>query len=307
MNFKKFPVGLFILLIYLVQTSPTNSQVSEFLTSDRSNSDIARSAKKISSVEKTITITVGIIGGAILGGFVGSQIDDDWISTFRGAAIGICVFPFLNYDLMLARNKIDNPLNQYGVLAGRNRIFVSHADARERSGYLIGINRIYHLGGKTFFRGELLYNQRKFDLINKKSCYSSMSGYRVGLTDIYFKVDYIDVNLLLDVVVHRSQSRSIHIGAGPAISMPVQRLTKYDWIEIREVDHPAVGCDFHFIGEEPGETFLFLGSVWNLEFQYKRLALRLRFNYGLDSSYQIYPLHEETKMNSLELLAGFRL
>jgi Outer membrane protein beta-barrel domain len=257
--------------------------------------------------EIIFSIAIGTVFGSMLGAGGGALIgNDNMASGFRGALIGASTFPFMVYEDLCRQKKVSQGTNSWRFRSGAGFTYTNYAEAKTAPGFLFGVSRDYGLGTHTSLRGGIAYEQRKFRLQNQKLLYTSMSGNRIRYENIDFSVGYVSTALMLAYQTPIPKNFVCSFSLGPSISVPVTDKTRYEFL--REEDFVAFNPDYDFVfqGEEPGVTWCYPALNMALAFESKNIILETSLKLAAIGTHQIFPLVDRTKLNTLDLMIGYK-
>ena len=265
--------------------------------------------KRLTSLDKTVNVPLGIIIGTLCGAVIGGAIPSDYSSEkfanfVKGGLIGASMGPFYTFEIMSLSKGVKNPSHRWCFNAGANIILPNHEDALFKAGYSIGIGRHYHLSDRVGLRGEVTYALRQFLLPSQKIRYSYASERMVKSYDIDFSVGYINTSILLNFKLLSLQKFNFYITLGPSLSLAAREDTKFHFLN--EEENPD-DFDFDYIMDEPGPLFGYPAMFYQLELQRGKWIWQLGFQNSMMDTDEIYPLISKTRMRTFEFRIGYKL
>jgi hypothetical protein len=266
--------------------------------------------KRITSLDKTVNVPLGIIIGTLCGVVIGGAIPSDYsvekFSNFiKGGLIGASMGPFYTFEIMSLSRGVKNPSHKWCFTAGANIILPNYEEALFKAGYSIGIGRHYHLSDRVGLRGDVSYSLRQFILPSQKIRYILHYSERVvKCNDIDFSVGYINTSTLLEFKILSLQEFDFYLALGPSLSLTVRNDTKFHFLN--EEENPD-DFDFHYIIDEPDPLFGYPAMVYQLELQRGHWIWQLGFHHSVYDTDEIFPLDSNTRLRTFELSVGYKL
>ena len=292
-------------MLLFSQTRHNNNHFSrEFYDNISSETDDTGNRYFLSPVQSILVgVPVGCLLGIIVGTRVGPNSPDQLLNGIRGAAMGMSIMPFIQYEMQRKAKGIDNSLNRWAIVFGGNMTFTDYDGTEIRKGFSAGLERYYFINENSDLMVDLTYTHHRFRIPDKIIIYSS---YTVENNDINFSAHYLDIALF---VIHKFKTRkfSIHLGIGPFLSTQFLDKTTYrtNWEEpVNYYNKPAYKYDYSYNDDEVVGILPYFGWSVNLGFTFDKLIFQFNYKHSLRESNHIYGISPETKLNSIEFAVG---
>jgi hypothetical protein len=260
----------------------------------------------ISNFDKALNLSVGVVSGFLLGGFIGGLFGENLYTCFQSGLIGVTTFPLFNYEMLLARRGVRSPMLKWCLIAGGNSTFSNHRNTDAGYGSVLGISRNFRLSTISSLRWEACYDLKRCRLPFRRTSYTTPDGSEIRYYDIDFLVGYVVVSLAPQFRILSLSKATIKVALGPAVSIPLFERTSYRFIKSEPYSGGLQGFDFAFYGGELPHITPFTAAAFSIEADFGRLIMQIRMSRALDLSHQILLMSDVTRLSSAEIVLGFK-
>ena len=270
-----------------------NNQISELIPQEKTN-------KKTSLFGKILILT----SSSVIGGIIGVAINP--INALPTAAIGALTIPILSYELISTIRGVKRKSDKWFVKIGTNTTFTNYNKYNKRINSFIGVGRSYHLSDVFSLNWEIFYKSRAFLLNNQRVYYFTYPSDEIRYYDIDVSNNYIDIFLMPSTKLFDFSKSKINISFGPFLSAPIANNTKYTLKYMtKNITNPN-DVDFNYDTEEPGEPTVFIGLSFGVEYEFGKQIIQLKYCKAFNSTHQIYHLNDKSRLNTLEIIIGYK-
>ncbi|KAA3662257.1 MAG: hypothetical protein DWQ10_02815 [Calditrichaeota bacterium] len=312
-----FSIVIFFILLYPVEGF-SQLEFQKRLSFDRESAQIPASYQYSQENEKFYhkggkifaVITLGIAGGLIFGGSLGIFLpepqgnSEELIRVFRGAELGLLVFPVYCYERILVEP--DNR-NQWVIGTGGNITIANHANWQANPEYTLIVNRLYYISSNWNFNVAFQYSMRKFQLAESKLEFYNYLDHEPsssnGIYDVNFTEGYFDISLLPEYKFQKMNTK-IGISFGISLAVPIYDNMATSLVEKRysKIDD----WDFYYLNDEPAGPIGYVSAAYAITLQKQHYFAQLLVKRSLHNTNEIFFLTDErTRLSSFDFNFGF--
>jgi len=270
-----------------------NNQIPALIPQEKTN-------KKTSVVGTILILSVS----SAIGGIIGVAINvPNAAPTF---CIGALTLPVISYELISTIRGVKRKPDKWFVKIGANTTFTNYDKHNKRINCLIGAGRSYHISDVFSLNWEIFYKSRTFLLKNQRVYYFTYPSDEIRYYDIDVSNNYIDIFIMPSAKLFDFSKSKINISFGPFLSAPIANNTKYFLNHLSKNITDPNDVDFNYHTEEPEKTRVFIGLSFGVEYEFGKETIQLKYCKALNSTHQIYRVNDKSRLNTLELIIGYK-
>ncbi|MBI9039350.1 MAG: hypothetical protein JEY97_14540 [Bacteroidales bacterium] len=198
--------------------------------------------------------------------------------------------------------------NKWFVKIGANTTFANYNKYNKKINIFFGVGRSYHKSGIFSFNWEVFYKSREFLLQNQR-VYRPYPYYYITYYDIDVSNSYIDIFLTPSVKLFDFSKSNINISFGLFLSAPVAENTNYTLKPLRKYTTDTTNVDFRFYPEDQEPDLfidVFIGLAIGIEYELGKKIIQLKYCNACGSTDQIRRFTGKSRLNTLELMIGYK-
>jgi len=223
--------------------------------------------------------------------------------------IGFLALPIINKEHISMLNGVKRKSDKWLIKIGANTTFTNYDNYVKKINIFIGAGRCYHLSDVFTLNWEIFYKSRAFLLNNQRVYYADPFTYPSSDEIRYYDIDvsnnYIDIFIMPSAKLFDFSKSKINISFGPFLSAPIANNTKYTLKHLSKYITDPNDVDFKFT-DEPVVPYAFIGLSFGVEYEFGKQIIQLKYCRALKSTHQIYRVNDKSRLNTLELMIGYK-